>query len=371
MKICLIGGIYGAGGHNSGYIKVTPETTLEGAFRAAGHEVHTLSHYDSRDFDGFDIVHVHHLSYGAVRLASDAGRTPFVFTAHDASRMSGARVRPVVEYATRYVMSRADGVVGLSRAEVEFLKINYPLRGAMVSAIPNGIAASQYPFLRRNAAGRNAPWRLLFCGQLIPLKGVDLLLRAMATLRLDATLTLVYQTPLLEAELRALAHSLGIFDRIRFAGKLAPEALAREYQSHHVLILPSETEALPSVITESMLSGLPFVATKVGGIAEQANGFGYLLPERSVSALAAGIAHVTANYGEYADKAEAMSAYARGTFSVEAMASRHLELYTELKNRKARRRRSLLAAGDVFVRAAVERWGGKNRQVAVAAAGGL
>ncbi|MBI4908794.1 MAG: glycosyltransferase family 4 protein [Acidobacteria bacterium] len=368
MRICLIGGIYGTDG---GYLKVTPETTLEAGFRAAGHEVFPLSHYEARDFDQFDVVHVHHLSYGAVRLASDGGRTPFVFTMHDASRMSGAAVSAAVKFATQYVMSRADGVVGLTEMEVEFLKRHHSLNGALTAAIPNGIHEARFPFVRRNRAGAGEPWRLLFCGQLIALKGVDLLLRAMASTRVDCSLTLVYQTPLLETRLKALAQELGLARRVNFLGKLGPDGLAEQYQTHDVLMLPSEREALPSVITEAMMSGLPFIATRVGGIVEQAGGFGCLLERRTVDGLVAGIEEITTQYSEFAAKGAAMSAYARGKFSVGAMTSRHLALYSELVGKRARRRRSFFAAADVVVRAAVERWGGSGRQVAVSTAGGV
>src|ERR1041385_7321002 len=89
MRICLIGGIYLKGGRRSSYVQSTPETTLEDGLRRAGHEVTTLSHYDDVALEQFDVVHVHHLSYGAVRLASDPSGTPFVFTPHDASLMNG------------------------------------------------------------------------------------------------------------------------------------------------------------------------------------------------------------------------------------------------------------------------------------------
>src|SRR5258708_6501231 len=85
MKICVIGGIYAKGGAPSDYLKITPETTLAAGCRAAGHEVTTLSHYDETDFQRFDVVHVHHLSYGALRLATDPSPTPFPFTPHDTS----------------------------------------------------------------------------------------------------------------------------------------------------------------------------------------------------------------------------------------------------------------------------------------------
>src|ERR1041385_259511 len=96
---------------------------------------------------------------------------------------------------------------------------------------------------------------------------------------------MVYQNDSLANELRQLSKTLGISDRVRFLGKKAPQELADLYQTSDLLVLSSVTEALPSVITESMLSGLPFIATHVGGIPEQAGGFGYVLRSGTVDEL--------------------------------------------------------------------------------------
>jgi glycosyltransferase involved in cell wall biosynthesis len=313
-----------------------------------------MSHYDDADFSRFDIVHVHHLSYGAARLASDATRTPFVFTAHDASHMCGASLSLVRKLAMGYVLSRADAVVSLSQAEAGFQARKYRLRGAKRATIPNGINPDQFPFLRSNAAGQGQPWKLLFVGQLIPLKGCDLLLRALAQLGPDVELSFAYQTNTLETELKSLCVTLGIADRVKFLGKQNPHQLAALYQSSDLLVLPSETEALPSVITEAMLTGLPFAASAIGGIPEQAGGFGFLVTRRTVDRWAGDIAYVLDRYASFAEASERMSNYARRTFSIDAMVSAHLDLYQALAGQPVRRSSTQV---DTLIRAAVYQWG--------------
>jgi glycosyltransferase involved in cell wall biosynthesis len=333
-------------------MEITPETTLEAGLRSRGHEVTTLSHYDDADFDAFDVVHVHHLSYGAVRMAANCSRVPFVFTAHDARRMNGQPQRFLERLAMRYVFSRADAVVALSTLEARYQRRAYPLRGAIDSTIPNGIDADLYKYTRGNAAGNGRPWQLLFVGQLIPLKGVDLLLRAVALLPPAVEINLVYHHGALEAELDALAASLNISDRVRFLGKRSPVQLAALYQTSDLLVLPSASEALPSVITEAMLCGLPFVATAVGGIPEQAGGFGMLVWKRDAAEFARAIQHVLTNYDRFARTGEAMSRQARERFSISTMAERHLELYERLaaSHRPPRRSAARYAALNTTVR---------------------
>ena len=337
MKICLIGGIYNKGGGRSTYVKITPETTLETGFREAGHQVTTLSHYDEADFGRFDVVHVHHLSYGALRLASDGSATPFVFTPHCNAHLATGTLSRARQLSMRYVLSTADGVVSLTEIEAARSRAAFPLDGAILRPIPNGIDVSNYSFRRANRAGQGAPWQILFVGQLIALKRVDVLLRALAGLRHEFRLTLAYQNPQMEQELRTLATELGLIDRVLFRGETVPRDLAALYQQSDVLVLPSSTEALPSVITEAMLCGLPFVASAVGGIPEQANGFGVVLEDRSAESITAALTNLLDNYGRFQESGEAMSLYARQKYSIDTMVKQHLELYAQLKGTRPRR----------------------------------
>lgn len=355
MRICLIGGIYGRDGKPSNYLRSTPETTLEAGLRAAGHEVTTLGHYSSEDFERFDAVHVHHLSYGAARLASDRSPAAFVFTPHDASELSGTRLPIERAMALKYVLARADRIVSLSETEAEFQRRVHRVSPGRIATIPNGIDATQFPFRRGNSAGQGRPWQLLFVGQLIELKGCDLILQAVAAAPFDIELTLAYQSADLEPQLKSLARSLGIAGRVHFVGRQDPGRLAELYQASDLLVLASRTEALPSVITEAMLSGLPFVSTDVGGIREQAAGFGYLLARRSAEDLAAGISHVLTQYDRFAQAGARMSAHAVATYSISKMVERHVDVYRSATGERPRRHGWRRAATNMAVRLAVGR----------------
>lgn len=349
MKICLIGGIYGA---PQGYLQVTPETTLEAGLRARGHQVTTLSHYAAARFGEFDVVHVHHLSWGALRLACDPSAAPFVFTLHDASRMNGVSQGWVRERSLDWILSRVDHLVALSAAEAGHYARTAGFEPENVTVIPNGIDAARFAFAPREAnPAAERPWRLLFVAQLIPLKGCDLLIRALACLQHRCTLTLAYQTAEMEAQLRALAAAEGVADRVVFAGRQDRAALARLYHESDLLVLPSETESLPSVISEAMLCGLPFAASRVGGIPDQAAGFGQLFHERTPGALASAIDNVLVNYAEHAAKADAMSRSARERFSTEAMVEAHEGVYRRIAGRRPRRAAWRAAPMNAAVRA--------------------
>ncbi|MGD1091602.1 MAG: glycosyltransferase family 4 protein [Bryobacteraceae bacterium] len=357
MKICIIGGIYAKGGAPTDYLKITPETTLAAGCRAAGHDVTTLSHYDEVDFQRFDVVHVHHLSYGALRMAADPSTTPFLFTPHDTSHMSGIPFSTPTKLAMGYVLWMADATVSLSRLEGQRQRDVYSLHRATHETIPNGINTDEYSFRRENTAGIGRPWQLLFSGQLIPMKRCDVLLRAVARLRHDFQLTMVYQNSALERELKSLAESLDIAERVRFAGKVEPRQLAALYRTSDLLVLPSRTEALPSVITEAMLCGLPFVASPVGGIPEQAAGFGYLLKHGTVEDVTASIAHLLNHYSQYQANSQLMSQHAERTYSIDSMVRRHLELYQRMAGVEPRRHQGWLRGLSPIARTIAKRWG--------------
>jgi glycosyltransferase involved in cell wall biosynthesis len=242
--------------------------------------------------------------------------------------MNGVHPGALRHAAMRYVLSRADGIVSLSQAEADFQRAHFATRGATMDVIPNGISTELFQPTLRNPKGKC--WRVLFVGQLIPLKGCDLLLRALAQLKQPFELSLAYQTDDLKLQLQTLARELGIAARVNFLGKQDPARLAQLYRNSDLLVLPSSTEALPSVISEAMLCGLPFVASAVGGIPEQAAGFGMLVRERTPEAFASAIASVFENYPRYLVASAAMSAYAREKFSIEAMIARHVALYGHL-----------------------------------------
>jgi glycosyltransferase involved in cell wall biosynthesis len=338
MKIALVGGIYGRDKSYRKNVLFTPETILEHGLIAKGHEVTALSHYAAIDAKAFDVIHVHHLSYGATRAAVASSDAAFVYTSHDPLATSESD-HPHRRLADRFVTSRADAIVSLSHAEANFRRRTYPLAGALHTVIPNGVDAANYAYVRHNAAAQRRPWRLLYVGQLIPLKNVDVLLRALALVRQPFDLELVYHNSALEIPLKKLAVELNLGDRVHFLGSKSPCELAAIYQRADVFVLPSSGEALPSVITEAMFCGTPIIATDVGGVREQLGGYGLCVSPGRSDELTRAVAYLLGHYEHFAARSESASTYARQQFSIESMVSRHLELYTSLLNQEGPRRR--------------------------------
>ena len=125
---------------------------------------------------------------------------------------------------------------------------------------------------------------LLYVGQLIRGKGVQLLLQAMAQLRSPRTLDVV-GTGNMEGELKALAARLGLGDRVRFRGfQENPQGWMRRAAC---VVVPSFwQEPYGLVAAEAVALGRPVVAFAIGGLPEACQGKATLVPPGDVAALA-------------------------------------------------------------------------------------
>ncbi|MDQ2833586.1 MAG: glycosyltransferase family 4 protein [Acidobacteriota bacterium] len=358
LRLALVGGIYGKPPEYRQRCSITPETTLEAALRERDIDVQTFSHTEAMDVSRFDLVHVHHLGWGALSAAVAPCGPPLAFTVHafverDAAER-GPRLPSKLSLAMRFVLARVDALVSLTEREQRFMQSQFPTVGALCRTIPNGISPTIYPRARRPRRGVGEPWRLLYVGQLIEGKRVDVLLEAVRRLDHPVRLRLVYQAGDREAELMRLAAHLGIRDRVEFIGSRTPAELAQLLNDTDVFTFPSASEALPSVITEAMLCGTPILTTDVGGIPEQLGSFGCMVPPNSVEAFASALNGILEQYDPWIAQSEPMRAHAIEKYSVAAMVDAHLQLYADvLAARTCRRERVLALPATVSVRGLV------------------
>ena len=125
---------------------------------------------------------------------------------------------------------------------------------------------------------------LLYVGQLIRGKGVQLLLAAMARMKTPRTLDIV-GTGNMEPKLKALAAELGIADRVRFNGfRQNPQDWMR---AARCVVVPSFwQEPYGLVAAEAVALGRPVVAFAIGGLPEACGGKATLVPPGDIAALA-------------------------------------------------------------------------------------
>ncbi len=211
-----------------------------------------------------------------------SAQIPFVMVAHGVifDRPPGT-YGPLLSWLYRLTTSpafrKASLVVALSPAMAE-LACRYGAHRQALRLIPNGVDPREIGLPQHSttdigqAAGLDPhqSLRLLFVGTLSPVKGVDVLLEACALLRLqkqDFELSLLGNGPELQVHrLRRRVEDLGLQEHVRFLGSQSRSRLATFLQQAHLLVVPSRSDPLPTVVLEAMLAGLPVVGSAVGGI---------------------------------------------------------------------------------------------------------
>ena len=132
----------------------------------------------------------------------------------------------------------------------------------------------------------------VWVGRMHPVKGLDVLLEALAILRGRGVALHVYLVGdgELRERLEAQVRTLKLGEMVTFAGARPQDQLPDWYRAADITLLPSRSEGLPNVLRESKACGTPFVASKVGGIAEIADeGLDQLVAPEDPGALAAAI----------------------------------------------------------------------------------
>lgn len=174
--------------------------------------------------------------------------------------------------------------------------------------------------------------RVVLCvTRLVPIKNLPMLLSAIAMARRAdprVRLVLVGEGPM-RLELEERAQQLGIHDAVRFAGYVAQAATAAWYRSADVFALASDFDNSPNVVLEAMASGLPIVATDVGGLRDYVTppDNGLLTPKGDAAAFAAALLSLLSD----PERARTIGRYNRDTavrkFSWAASATEMLIVY--------------------------------------------
>jgi len=148
-------------------------------------------------------------------------------------------------------------------------------------------------------AHRPGPLQILFLGNVIPRKGLDVLIEALA--RLDAREWILTVVGSLEMDrvyarkVLRLTRKYRLEERVKFRGPLLDDQLSQEMYGHQVMVLPSHYEGFGIAYLEAMGFGMPAVGTSRGAAPEiiQDGLDGFLIPpgdSRALSEILHGLA---------------------------------------------------------------------------------
>ena len=197
-------------------------------------------------------------------LTSEAQRLRVVVLVH--MPLGHAAANDDVRERETAVLRAAASVVTTSAWGRRRLLELYSLPGDDVHVAEPGVDPAEV------APGTETAATLLSVAAVIPGKGHDVLLDALATLAglrwQCQCVGSLERDPAFVERLRRRALDGGIDGRVRFSGPQSEADLARSYAAADVLVFPSRAETFGMVITEALAHGLPVVATDVGGVPE-------------------------------------------------------------------------------------------------------
>ncbi len=232
-------------------------------------------------------------------------------------------------------------VAGVLRAKGFSKSIEIVPPGLELADFPPDTRAAEGEMGRRAAADEvRARFQLNppvvgFVGRLLHQKGVDLLIRAVASMREPRPgLVLIGDGPDKGAFVR-LAEELGIGSRTRFVPMVAHDQVPALLASLDVLVLPSRTtprwkEQFGRVLIEGMAAGCVVVGSSSGAIPEVMGGAGIVFPEEDAIVLGQALERIYAEPG-LADALRIRGrARVRERFTWEAIASHVVDLYRRL-----------------------------------------
>jgi len=218
------------------------------------------------------LIHAHAAlpaGHAAMLLSSELG-LPYVVSVHGLDAFStvqvGGRMGEWCRRITRRVYQGARRVICVSELVREQVLVGMGAN-CRTSVVYNGVDTD---FFSPGVGAASEGLSVLCVGNLIPIKGHEVLIRAIASIASEfpsLTLQVIGDGPE-QPGLKALTRELGINGRVQFLGRQSRRYVADAMRQCTVFALPSRYEGLGCVYLEAMAAGRPVIACRGQGIAE-------------------------------------------------------------------------------------------------------
>jgi D-inositol-3-phosphate glycosyltransferase len=250
--------------------------------------------FQRRDGRTYDLVHSHYWLSGWVgQTLKTAWQVPHVIMFHTLGEVKNRHHLNEREPnhridGERLVAHGVDRVICASQGEKEMITAHYGVSPQKVTVVPCGVDTEVFRPLDKASTRRELGLAakeqvVLFVGRIEPLKGIDLLLRAVSSLDSRFHVLVIGgdgKDVARKSELAALAAELRIAGKVTFLDAVPHDALPLYYNAADICVVPSYYESFGLVAVEAMACGVPVIASRVGGLKEtvQDGQTGYLIP---------------------------------------------------------------------------------------------
>lgn len=274
-----------------------------------------------------DIIHAHNIFYSGY-IAMKIGQKyniPVALTEHSSNFIRGRIFLPGQHAIAKTTLEGVEQIATVSHKLGQKLQNYVPSR--QIKTISN-IVQTDY-FTIPDTQPNLMPFQIGVAGNLIPLKGYDLLLKAFAKVFKDREVNLRIAGSGAELnKLIQLSESLEINTQVTFLGRLNRAGIRDLMQKSHVIVSSSYVETFGVTLIEAMACGKPVIATRSGGPQEfVTEETGILIPTRDVDALANALDTIMKNYETY--DPQHIRDYCMSKFSQEVIVKHLEQLYTQ------------------------------------------
>jgi len=279
------------------------------------------------------VVHTH--GYRPDVLDASVARSlgiPTVTTEHGASKMGG-KTR-IYEWLQLKSFRKFDAVIAVSYAIAQTLP-HSGVEPDRIHVIQNAWMGTDAP-LERDASRRllGLPvnkFIIGWVGRLIPAKGCDVFLRAIAQIEDIPLQCIIIGDGPERKSLESLSNILRLGDRVSFRGQV--EEAGSLFSAFDLFVLSSHTEGTPIVLFESGAAGVPVIATRVGGVLDMlTDQNAYLVPSGDASSIAGAIQNAYSDMETARQRADNAKRHLSERFSFDAWLERYEEIYRLVLN---------------------------------------
>jgi teichuronic acid biosynthesis glycosyltransferase TuaC len=246
----------------------------------------------------FDVIDAHYFypdGVAAARLAEDL-HLPLLITGRGTD-LTLIPQSPLERSRIQWAAARASALITVCEdLKEKLIALGEP--ASRIVTLRNGVDLTHFSPGDRDTARANlglSGFTLLSVGSLIPRKGHELIIAALA--ELPGTQLLIAGSGPMRAELERIAAEKGVAERVRFLGEIAHDALSEAYRAADIFVLASSREGWANVLLEAMASGTPVVATNVNGTPEVLRdpALSIMVEQRSAPALADAVRRLRAH----------------------------------------------------------------------------
>jgi len=249
---------------------------------------------------------------------------------YDPTKKSSPHRHFITRVLNSFLMNSADRLVAISsdtKVNAEgYYKVRKKISVINYGFYPPELKANDLPKESR----KDGKYRVIAVGRLIPRKGFEYLIQAMARLPENIVVSIVGDGPL-EEQLKSVTEKHNLNGRVNFVGYVSREKIYRHLKAANLFVLSSLHEGLGIVVQEAMHVGLPIVSTDNGGqvdiISDPHNGI--LVKPKDVEALASAIYRFYDNR-EFAEKVGVNNKEDIKKFYIVANSEHYIKMFEEL-----------------------------------------